>query len=62
MTAPQRQLRYLRTVAHTAGLDESTLALLAFERYEREPERLTRRDAAALIDHIQACQEKGEKP
>jgi hypothetical protein len=38
------------------------LALLSIERYEREPERLTRRDAAALIDHIQACQKEGEQP
>jgi len=29
------------------------LALLAFERYEREIARLTRRDASELIDHIQ---------
>ena len=61
-TASQRQLRYLRAVAHEAGLDESALALLAFERYEREIAALTRRDASELIDHIQTSREKGGQP
>lgn len=62
MTATQRQLRYLRAVAREAGLDESALALLGFERYERDLATLTRREASEIIDTIQIAHKKGEKP
>lgn len=52
--ATQRQLRYLQAVAREAGLDAAALDERALKEFGVQAAALSRRDASALIDSIQA--------
>ena len=51
--ATQRQIRYVQAIAREAGLDDGAVAEEAQVRFGVGLDGLTRRDASALIEHLQ---------
>lgn len=51
--ATERQVKFIRSLAREAGLDEQELAAWTTELYQKDLDQLDRREASALIEAIQ---------